>query len=123
MPHKPGANNCRNEAFGSGGNIKYDCGECQACKDRAFSSKLAKTHEYGKFCRYDNNCTYCCTIKLQVRLLHHISGRCFKNCPACKDRHLDLFLKHINGPNRLHPMPTTIRGLYRLMFGLMPTNT
>jgi hypothetical protein len=119
VPHKYGINDCRKECYGSGGNIKFNCGECHSCKGRAEADKIAEEHEYGKFCKRSNNCSKCAFIKFSIRMLFHLSDQCFKNCPACKDPNLDGSKiprsAHLTAYSKEH----IIYSLYRFMFRLM----
>jgi hypothetical protein len=118
VPHKKGINDCRKEYYYSGSNIKYNCGECRSCKARAEADKIAEEHQYGKFCKRSNNCSKCAFIKFSIRMLRHVLGQCFKNCPACKDTNLDQSTVPKSPHMTAYSKERIIKSLYRFLLKL-----
>ena len=78
--------NCWKEAWTSGHRIKWNCGICQACKDRELARKIREEHKYGSFCKgnRNNHCGICAEIKWRIKLLFHTAHQCMKRCPFCE---------------------------------------
>jgi hypothetical protein len=114
MPHKIATNDCYKEAYGSGGNIKWNCRECPACLAREEAVTISRNHKYGHTCKRSNNCSICTTINFRIRVLRHKHGYCFKNCPVCRDRNLAVYVDRI--PQ--YTKEGLIKDLYRYMFKL-----
>lgn len=68
-------------------NVQCPCDVCQRYFNKINTVKITSQHVLGKFCGggNKNQCSVCAKIKTKIRLFKHLTGKCYKNCPYCKN--------------------------------------
>jgi len=66
-------------------NYKNGCMEHKSCVDARKSTEKSKNHIRGKYCKNNNICSKCCSLKNAMRVIKHfvMPGNCSRKCEVC----------------------------------------